>query len=276
MKCSLTDNRSWIFFILVVLLLFPLLWGCGQKQRGVAVSEEEQLRLEQRIHLFRDRSSSCRDGFDGEVSLQWRTTLSNTSFSGYFRTLLPSSLQLSALSPLNQPLFLISTDGTQFQSLDVSRRLYRSGGIDSLALKHDLPLSLLQGEWGLWLAGRLSDNQSASFTEIRWDKKNRGVWFSFQSGNSSTGSTELILLDIEELKMLERNIIDSHGTTVAVISYGDWQQLDKCAQPTTITISNLSFGSELLLILSDLVQADLHPEDFRLRVPNGYTRQLLP
>ena len=253
-----------------------MLWGCGQKQRGLAVSAKENLRLEQRIGVFRDRSTSCLDGFDGEVNLQWRTTLSKTTFSGYFRTLLPSSLQLSALSPLNQPLFLVSTDGTQFQSLDVSRRLYRSGGIDSLALKHELPLSLLQGEWGLWLAGRLSENKNSAVKEIRWDKKNRGAWFSFMAGNSSTGATELILLDIEKLRMLERNIIDKHGNTAAVISYGGWEQLDECVQPTQITISNFSFGSELLLILSELEQADLHPEDFRLRVPNGYTRQLLP
>ena len=276
MKCLPSKISGYGEFLLFVLITTLFLSGCGYKEIGLVPDETETIRLQQQFSSYINDLGLCSNGFDGTFVLEYRSPLSNkTSISGYFRTLLPSSLLISILTPLNQPIFALSANGTSFQSLDVSKRLYRAGSISSFTLKHDLPRSLLDRELGSWIAGRPSSGLS-EVKAINWDTQDRGAWFTMVEGSKSDLPGERLLLDIDQQRIIKRQVLAEDGKQLAVLSYDKWQETGRCSQPLAITISEFSLNAEAALVLSDLKENMLQKEDFRLSVPSGYRRQFMP
>ena len=184
-------------------------------------------------------------------------------------------MQFTALSPLNQPLFALSSNGSWFQSLDVSKKTFRKGSLRAFAIRHEIPHTFVSGEWGAWLTGR--PLSTAPFViGIADDTENRGIWFSVAGNSEAIYPIEHTLVDLEEQNIVERAVVDDQGKIAAAISYGNWHALDHCAQPMRIRISGLSFGAEAELRFSDVQESVLSDDTFNLPIPAGYMRQFLP
>lgn len=262
---------SWLLLLLAVVALS----ACARRPFGLAFEGDEYFRLEQRFTSYQSSFSPCPASFDGEVIVEWSHSLNRTSFSGYFKTLLPNSLQFTALSPLNQPLYALSSNGNWFQSVDVTKRIFRKGSLRSFAIRHEIPITLLAGEWGAWLAGRPLST-APYVINIHADSDNRGIWFAVADGPDKTIPKEFTLVNLDDQRIIERAIADSQGKTEAVIRYEEWQTIGACLQPMKLSLSGLSFGAEATMKFGDIQQANLREADFNLPIPPGYKRQFLP
>lgn len=250
--------------------------GCAHKPFGLPVEGDEYVRKLQDYHDYRNHSNSCMTSLDGDLTVSLDHSLQKMSFSGYFRTLLPQSLLFTALTPLNQPLFAISSNGKWFQYVNATKKLYQSGTLGSFSIRHDIPMNILTGEWGTWLTGRplLMAPQILSIYD---DTENRGTWFSVARSAESLQPLEHVLVNLQEKKIMERILIDRKGGQGAIIKYEAWQEIEACLQPTYLSISGLSSGVAATLRLSDIQERSLLGEDdFNLPIPRGYKRQFLP
>ncbi len=259
------------------LLLFTLILpaGCAQKTFGPPIVGDDYSLLKQQYRSYQKSFESCGTGLDGEVSVSWSHALDKISFSGYFKTLLPASVQFTALSPLNQPLFALSSNGDWFQSLDISKKIFRKGSLRAFAIRHEIPHTFVSGEWGAWLTGR--PLSTAPFViGIADDTENRGIWFSVAGNSEAIYPQEHTLVNLDERKVIERAVVDNQGKIAAAISYENWHAVEHCAQPMRIRISGLSFGAEAELRFSDVQESVLGDDTFDLPIPSGYMRQFLP
>ena len=176
---------------------------------------------------------------------------------------------------MNQPLYALSSNGKWFQSVDVTKRIFKKGSLRSFAIRHEIPITLLAGEWGAWLAGRPLSTAPYVIT-IHADSDKRGIWFAVADGPDKTIPKEFTLVNFDDQRIIERAISDSRGKTEAVIRYEEWQPLGECLQPMKILLSGLSFGAEATMNFSDIQQVNLRETDFNLPIPPGYKRQFLP
>ena len=275
LRVSPANSTHRLSCILALFIVLSSLSGCAHKQFGPAVTGDELIQLGQMYTAYRNSFSSCSSGLDGDVVVHWRPAVNKTSFNGYVKILLPTYLHVSALTPLNQPLFALSSDGKWFQTIDVAKKTFRKGSLRSFSARHDLPKTLLTGEWGSWLTGRPLD--SAPFvTGITEDLENRGVWVSISDRLDKESPIEHTLVNFSSQRLAERVVVDARGDTNAVISYGNWQSVGRCQQPMKIYISDLPMGAEAVLELSDIQPANFKKDGFNLYIPPGYRRQFLP
>ncbi len=265
-------RKAWL---LLLFLSVVSLSGCARKPFGIAFEGDEYSRLEQRFISHQNSFGPCPTSLDGKVIVDWNHSLNRTSFSGYFKTLLPSSLQFTAVTPLNQPLYALSSNGDWFQSIDISKRIFKKGSLRSFAIRHEIPIALLAGEWGAWLAGRPLST-APYVLGIYADSDNRGIWFSVADGPDTTYPKEFTLINFDQQRIIERAIPDKQGKTEAVIKYEEWQTVGECLQPTKISVSGLAFGGEATMKFRDIQPANLSNSDFNLPIPRGYKRQFLP
>jgi hypothetical protein len=218
---------------------------------------------------------NCSTEFDGSAAVTWSDALKTVAFSGFFQAGLPSFIRFTALNPLNQPFFAVASNGEWFQSVDTSRNLYSAGSLRSYGIRHNLPPAFLQGEWGAWLSGR-PPSSADHVQAVHRDRDDRGIWISVAKNAEAPYPIEHLLLDLAEQRMKERILLDSKGKTTATISYDNWQSVGNCQQPSSISISGLSFGATAQIDLSEIMPATLSEESFSLPVPRSYRRQILP
>lgn len=258
------------------ILLFALIAGCAHKPFGLPVEGDEYGRKLQDYHNYRNRSNSCLTSLDGDLTVSLDHSLQKLSFSGYFRTLLPASLAFTALTPLNQPLFAVSSNGKWFQYVNATKRLYQSGSLRSFSVRHKIPINVLAGEWGTWFTGRPL-SLASQVLSIHDDTENRGTWFSIARSADDPWPLEHVLVNFHEQKIMARILNDRKGGQDATIIYEAWQEMGACLQPTSLSISGLSFGGTATLRLSDIQErSPLNDNDFNLPIPRGYKRQFLP
>ena len=269
------NNTHRLRCALVLFIVLSSLSGCAHKQFGPAVTGDEFIQLGQIYTAYRNSFSSCPTSLDGEVVVHWRPAVNKTSFAGYVKILLPTYLQVSTLTLLNQPLFALSSDGKWFQTIDVAKRTFRTGSLRSFSARHDIPKTLLAGEWGAWLTGRPLDS-APYVTGITDDFENRGVWVSISDRLDKESPIEHSLVNFSSQRITQRVVINARGDTDAVISYEDWQSIGGCPQPMKIYISELPLATEAVLELSDIQPANFKKDDFNLYIPPGYRRQFLP
>ena len=115
-----------------------------------------------------------------------------------------------------------------YQLIDALAKTSVTGNLYSWAMDNDLPGSLIERPWLAWLQGRTSAANDR-IVEIRLDGKDRGAWLSVMASPTARIS-EYLLFDPENLRILERIILDDRGKRLAIIEYPRWQQIDGCWQ----------------------------------------------
>ena len=266
-----TDRRRTGLVFLCALLL--ALNGCARLPYGPIITGDELSNRIDAFSRFSVAAEKCAPCFDGEILVNWSHPVNSISFSGYFKTRLPSSLRFSVLNPFGQPVYAVASDGAIFQSVNTEKRIFTAGSLRSYAMLNDIPLTFLAGPWGAWLSARPT---VSTILEVHEDKENRGTWYSVTDTYTEGAVKEILLLDGKASRIIERVVLGKDEQPRAKISYDNWQIIDKCEQPLDIRITGLAYGAEALLKLSDVQTADSAADTFKIEPPASYKRRLLP
>lgn len=280
-------------FSLVPVILFFLLTvnGCAPTPWTTLIKDDRRQSIEQSYRRFSNSQNLCRSGWDADIVINWRTSLNDYALPAYLQTLPPSYFKLVIANPLGQPLKLLATDGVDYQYIDVMDRSSISGSIRSWAIRYDLPYTLISRSWPDWLQGRPDGGKRRLISDIRQDNEARGVWLSIadveeehvvEKNDMETDSDitypvyEYLLVDPETGIVKEQIIVDELQKPRATIVYNEWLQAGTCLYPVDIELTDLPYGAYIHLQFSEIQQAELNPVDFRITVPPGFSRTMMP
>lgn len=258
--------------LLLLLLLFS---GCASHPWGDLVDEEQNTRLFSVYTQIVENNRGCSSAYDGELVATLDTPVQSTSMNGYFQILYPTYIKFVVNNPLGQPLFGVSAKGSWFQVLNIPDKTYSLVSHRSYALRNDIPMSFLGGNWFDWITGRPLAAK-VKILEIRSDQEMRGTWFMIGTTDDEPRLLEHILVDVEKKLLAERVVIDQEGKPLANLLYSDWDKATGCMLPMSISISGLSFGARADLAFSEVKRTKLGPKDFSLPYPRGFAKKIMP
>jgi hypothetical protein len=271
------NNRSALpstILLCCFLLIFEA--GCARKPWKADIDQDHSRKAEQVFRAMQKRDASCLPCLDGDAVVSLENHLEAKALSGYIQCMLPDSVKFIASNPLGQLLFALTSDGARFQSLNTTARTYTAGSLESYALLHDIPPAFFSGSWGEWMTGRMDQGRQDSLS-FQDDEESRGIWISFTKKTGVSETTTHLLIDTQKSLLLSRILEDAKGKILAEINYDEWQDIGGCRQPGRIAMSQLAFGGQVSLKLSNIGIDELCRErDFVLPVPAGYARQFLP
>ena len=272
---NMSYNKSWIplnkidHFAFLTLLLVTLLISSGcsvtpWQQTSLSLNEQDE--YQQIIHHIDAQEQQCSPGFDAEALVTLSNSVQNKSISGYLAVLAPGKIKFVVSTPFGQPLYIATTQTNTYQFINVAERNYRKGQLLQLTNTFELPQILSKIDSALLLSGMLSKKRPEHPT-IYKDRQGRGFWVSWRSG-------DFTLIEPTHSRVLARRIAAEDDETLE-IGYGKWQENGTCARPTNITLSGLSYNTEITIHLSKIQNQPLfNKKQFTVQVPNNFT--LLP
>lgn len=255
------------------LLSTLVLTGCAQKPWGDPFTEDTGEALKKKINQLIADQQECISQWDADLEVNYHTAIDDKKFDGYILVEEPSSFKFIASNPLGQPLLAVTTNGNQFQLVDVLSSQYTHGSTMNFAVHNNVPTEFISGQWGNWLAAKI-DDQSAEETVIYSDENPGNFWYAtLQDDRVKTA----YLFDASTLLVKTSLVLSEKGKTLAAFHYTDYVSNGSCLQPTEITIDQLSFGASITLRLTDIQPAEnTESKDFRLTVPSHYFNRYLP
>jgi hypothetical protein len=278
MNSAPNKKKSFFYVSALTMLLttLALAAGCARKPWRQPLNEESTTILRQTIQKMQARDAGCIPCLDTEMRLFFKNHLQTIAVSGYLQIKQPSFVKFVSSNPFGQPLLALTSDGITFQRVSTLERSYLYGKVQSYGMHHDVPLCVLNGEWGAWLSGRLGAT-TIDIKEIRQDEQDRGVWVTSEYRNTSGPYREHLLVDPQKKLLLGRILTDMQDTILANVSYSSFREVGGCQQPENIAVTDLDFGAEIRLDLTDTREVAECPEAaFSLPKPNGFAQQYLP
>ncbi len=265
------SNHNYKYLALFFCCLHLTLSGCSSKPwLQTAISEPDQSAYQQILDKIIAQNERCENKFDGEAVFTLTSSLHNRSIQGYLATITPSRAKFIVSSPLGHPFYIATINDKQFQAINVANATYNKGNVTELINLFTLPAILAEMNIGMILDCRISNDFTMN-NIFRDDRKKRGIWFSRQHQKMK----EHILFDPNKQLVIARMIEDEKGEQLTII-YSKHQQLGKCQSPRKITISGLSYGTEISIILKDVLAQPLFTEkDFTIKIPPNFVQQPL-
>ncbi len=261
-----------------VLLSLLFLGGCAGKYWNETLEEEESARILGIVAVMQEETRSCFNSLDADAFIFWKTPLAERAFAGYLQLLSPSLSKFVISNPLGQPVYVFSSNGKTFQSLNIQERRHIRGNIRAFALRNELPPVLLNSDWFAYLTGRLP-GRPIQAQEVNYNASDQTVWLQFHPLNSSISAGKAYVhLHPEKREVLGYLFLDRKGKPLARIQYEE-QQKDTglCTLREEITVTDLPWGAELRIELKEInTDTQLQAKDFSLPVPQGYGTQLRP
>lgn len=259
--------------------MLVLLSGCAQKPWMDPLPQDQFDAAVKVVDEMREAEALRGNCIDTDVHISFTSAVTDRAVKGYMVLQQPQSLKFVTSNPFGQPLLIVAVHEENVQYVNTLQRSFSEGTPSGFVKALDIPTIALNGEWGSWLTARLP--QTATISGIRDDRENRGFWLEFVEGNAEDASyREKVLIEPKQRLVVEREIIQSDGSTVAEIRYGEMipeRSGGKEVQPSLVYIDGLDYGGELTLSFSQL--QEMHgckPSNFRLKPPPGYSYQYLP
>lgn len=275
----LTNSKSKITTLSALAMVLAnlfLVTGCARKPWGEPLAEDQAKAMGSTIAAMQAKDEQCPPCLDTEAKLFFKNRLKTVAVSGYLLMKQPSFFKLVVANPLGQPLLAISSNGKTFQRIATMERNYLHGRVQSYGLYHDVPLSILNGDWGAWLTGRIS-GRKFKIEDVRQDEQNRGIWLTTAYDKAGQSYREHILIEPDRQLILGRVLTSGKDAILANVTYSNHRNIGGCQQPERIAVSDLDFGTEIQLELSDTREVEQCPAgQFTLPKPGGYTEQYMP
>ena len=260
--------------LLLPVLILLTLCSCAKTPWTSLLEGEPKNIVETSYMNFVASQEICHSSWDAEVDIRWTSSVRNFSFSGYCQVLEPAYLKFIVPNPLGQPIRIIVTNGSTYTDIDPVEKVVVRGDMRSWALRHELPLNLVNGTWLDWIGGR-SSAPIEQIAEIRLDFENRGAWLSIASADSEA-IQEYILFNWEHGKIIERILLDDSDRIFATLAYLEWQDSDQCLFPVALSIDDLPLGGKVDLRFTEIRQREFEPADFNVDIPRGFKSTWLP
>ncbi len=265
---------------LLALIAASLFSACAGPRWSEMVPQEEAKVLAV-VKELQQETEKCPNSLDADVSIYWKTPLSSSAVNGYLQLRSPSFVKLIVNSPLGMVLYAFTSDGSNFEILNIAQRRYIRGNLRTLAIRKELPVVLAQDDWFANLSGSLPA-APLTINTIKRDSVDQTVWLEIDKGeDNKTADRKWIHLDINQKTLLGSLFLDSDGAVLADISYEKSdapKRRENCLEPDrTILITGLPWGTEIRIELQDIrTDSPLGEDDFSLPVPENYFRQLMP
>ncbi len=212
-----------------------------------------------------ERDKTCPGTMIADAALTYTSPVASRSVSGFLQFSLPESYKFVITNPLGQIFWAVAGNRKQYQIINATEQLYTTGKLQTLVLDNELPLFLVQNNWGEWLMAR-NHFSSSRVLAVRSDTEHRGVWFTVEN-SILEGRYEHLLIDLGRQVLLQRILTDRSGDMLAAISYDKiGKRIDRarCIQPEHITINGLDYGSTIELRLSAI---EFQPEKRSYHLP---------
>jgi outer membrane lipoprotein-sorting protein len=265
-------------FILSVSLLV-LLTGCAGKRWSEPLLEEESLEITEIITAMQEENKTCPESLDADIRIFWKSPMADSSVVGYLQLMSPSFMKFIVSNPLGMVVYAFASNGKTFQILNTSERQHIRGNVRPLAIRKELPLVLVEGDWFAFLNGQLPSH-SQTPKKITRDTEDQTVWLMLSKSDTNTTSGEQwVHLDLAKRKLLGYLFLDNNGKTIAEISYEDQEgNSDGCfSSKRQVRITDLPWGAEIRIELQDIrTDTQFNDSDFSLPEPIGYFKQLQP
>jgi outer membrane lipoprotein-sorting protein len=279
---SNNQNRS-VFSVALslLLLLLILLSGCASKRWSDPIASKELGAISEVVLAMQEREARCPQSMDTEARIFLDSPGTNTAVHGYLQTSSPSLLKFVVSNPLGMLVYAFASDGKTFQILDTAKRLHIRGNIRPFAIRRDLPLVMVQGDWFAYLNQRLPTGNPA-IRQVTRDLSDQTFWLQFApSPGSNISGEQWLHLDSKQQRVLGYLFLDRGGDIVAEIRYADEEEVrgkQTCrASSRNIGISELPWGTEIRIELRDIrTDSQFSHSDFTLPVPVGYFKQIRP
>ncbi len=270
-------NSTATHLSLVTALFCVLLSGCAGQRWAEPLPEEEYADAARSIAAMQKSTGECPDSLDADTQIFLTSPVNDMALEGYMQLFEPSFVKFIISNPLGQPVYAFASDGINYQILQARQYRHIRGTMRTLAVRHEIPEILLQGDWFSYLTGYIPTD-SLEGVEIHRDISDRSVWLRlFPADTNRVPESIWIHINLLQKTVLGYLFLDSTGATVAEIRYANTQgdRKQSCKPEGTITITQLPWGAELTIKLLNISSASqFNDAGFSLPVPPGYTTQL--
>lgn len=259
-----------LFIVSQVLIGCALLPVSVQTTSNYLVNEPERSELISVFKRMLARQRDCPSSVDANVTLSYKSWFNSGAVNGFLQAMSPSYIKFVAVSPLGQPLLLLSTDGDQFHFIDVGQSKVYEGPVKAETFTRYAPKGF-RSEYGYyWLIGRLLPGEVA-ITSVTRDPEQAGYWLELSGSSSDLRSR--VLFDPERLVLLCHDLLSGKGIPLTSIRYSNHAGQGVCPLPGKISVETSEQQGTLTLVMAwNQTDQSSVEQDFEIDLPNGFQR----
>lgn len=248
-----------------------ILTGCVYSPELDPISETENQAVRARFKEMIAGQKDCHCCLDGAVKARFENFFYTGSVAGYLQAMSSSYLKFMALSPLGQPLLVLTSDGESFQYVDVAKQTEYSGSVTGQTFLKYAPIGFSPEFAYYWFTGKLRPGEVKISLTSRAQKDTR-YWIELYYDD---GRKDMVLFDPVTLHIYHHLVYNEENEVLLEILYDDYGQ-ESCGLPLSITVTSLAMNTTLELKLADLMdKVSLSREDFSYTVPAAFKKEVV-
>ena len=246
-----------------------LLNGCAFFPETDPISEVENQAVRDRFKEMIASQKDCHCCLDGAVHVQFKNFFYKGAISGYLQAMSPSHLKFMALSPLGQPVLVLTSDGETFQYIDVAEQTAYSGSVEGKTFLKYAPEGFSPEFTFYWLSGKLCPGDVSLVLTSREQNGTR-YWLEL---HYEDGRKSMILFDLATQHIYHHIVYNSADDVILEIVYDEYGN-QPCAVPKSIVVTSLTLNTAVHIKLCDLVdKVALAQSDFSYPVPPTFKKE---
>ena len=254
-----------------MLLLGFVVSGCTHFPDHDAISEAGNQAVRTQFKEMIASQKDCQCCFDGAVKSRFENFFYNGSVSGYLQAMSPSFLKFMALSPLGQPVIVLTSDGETFHYVDVVKQTEYSGSVRGETFQKYAPAGFSPEFTFYWLTGKLRPGNVNLVLTSREANGSR-YWLELYYDD---GRKSMVLFDAAHLHIYQHIVYNADQEVILEILYDDYDQ-GECGVPHSVMVTSLTLNTALHLKFNALVdKVVLSRSDFSYMVPDGFQQEVV-
>ena len=255
---------------------FVALAGCAATRPAVQpLAADEERRVREQAASLLVPVNACGGCLDVEARVVVQSLWQSGTVEGYLLARAPGALKFVGLSPIGQPLLLLTTDGVWFRFISVAEAVAYEGATTAAAFRKYAPSSLDPQASFYWLIGRLPHD--SRIIGVSRDEAG-GYWLTLANGAAGRHRvlfdpargviTRAVLLGPDEEPLLEVRY-EAHQEVTALGGVAG------CRLPGRVIISGRQHnGAALTAHFSNwLLGTTCNDADFAVTVPPGFATE---
>lgn len=232
MKSLKTSKIAPIFFLFFSPLILIPFSGCSAKKALIKEPKNlETLQDTSSIERFLKEKAEHFKSLKGVAKIKLKTDKKENSFNAVIVLKNPGLLRLEILSPFNQLIALISSDGKNIYQADLKNSRMIVTPVSKSSSERFLGIPLLPEEIFQIITGIIQANEN-NHIEARLDKENN--LYVLTELSVSDNLIKRYLINMLNLDTLRIDASDKNGNMVYEADYSDYQKTDNCSVPKKI------------------------------------------
>lgn len=253
-------------------LIMLLIAGCARMGHvSLPLAGTERSHVLERYREYLQRGPLC-SGIEADIRLRYRSVLKDAGISGVLLAKRPASLKFLGLSPLGQPLLLLSLHDDRFVFVDVQGQKGYTGKLTARKVAELLPVEKLADE-GLFvlLTGKPAIPLDEGLVVVSPAREGTGRYLlSWPAGDEHR---KQVVFDGAAGQVEAFRLLDAAGQMLLEIGYSHERE-ERCGVPNSLSISGSEVRGSVECAFEQVFRADSLPaSDFELAVPESFTME---